>query len=80
LRGRGNRRELVLKADQGGRRVFGRPQEGLDGDPYTKIGSTTSPWPQTSGLMMPRAFALCRDQKLPIRSSRIFKHGALSAW
>jgi uridylate kinase len=32
---------------------------------------------QNLGIMDAAAFALCRDQKLPIKVFSIFKHGAL---
>jgi uridylate kinase len=32
------------------------------------------------GIMDATAFALCRDQKLPIKVFSIFKPGALKAW
>jgi uridylate kinase len=43
---------------------------------YTKI-SFDAAMSQNLGIMDAAAFALCRDQKLPIKVFSIFKHGAL---
>ena len=43
---------------------------------YSKI-SFDDAMSQNLGIMDATAFALCRDQKLPVKVFSIFKHGAL---
>jgi uridylate kinase len=43
---------------------------------YTQL-SFDEAMTQNLGIMDATAFALCRDQKLPIKVFSIFKHGAL---
>ena len=74
---RGDRRRAGAQGHQGRRRLLGRPQEGPVGRPATPSSSFDDAMAQNLGIMDATAFALCRDQKLPIKVFSIFKHGAL---
>jgi uridylate kinase len=76
LRGAEVGAELVLKATK----VDGVYTADPNKDPYAKRYAKLTfdeAMSQNLGIMDATAFALCRDQKLPIRVFSIFKHGAL---
>jgi uridylate kinase len=52
------------------------PKKDPNATRYTQI-SFDEAMAQNLGIMDATAFALCRDQKLPIKVFSIFKHGAL---
>jgi uridylate kinase len=66
----------VLKATKVDGVYSAGPQEGPAARRYTKL-SFDEAMAQNLGIMDATAFALCRDQKLPIKVFSIFKHGAL---
>ncbi|WP_137892092.1 UMP kinase [Ramlibacter sp. 2FC] len=76
LRGAEIGAELVLKATKVDGVYTADPQKDPDARRYAKL-SFDEAMSQNLGIMDATAFALCRDQKLPIRVFSIFKHGAL---
>ena len=76
---RRDRRRAGAQGHQGGRRLLGRSRRRIRRRTrYTKL-SFDEAMAQNLGIMDATAFALCRDQKLPIKVFSIFKHGALQA-
>jgi len=76
LRGAEIGAEVVLKATK----VDGVYSADPKKDPLASLYSTISfdeAMAKNLGIMDATAFALCRDQKLPVRVFSIFKHGAL---
>jgi uridylate kinase len=76
LRGAEIGAEVVLKATKVDGVYTADPKKDSAATRYTKI-SFDDAMAQNLGIMDATAFALCRDQKLPIRVFSIFKHGAL---
>jgi uridylate kinase len=76
LRGAEIGAELVLKATKVDGVYTADPKKDSSAQRYTKI-SFDDAMSQNLGIMDATAFALCRDQKLPIKVFSIFKHGAL---
>jgi uridylate kinase len=76
LRGAEIGAELVLKATKVDGVYSADPAKFPDAERYTRI-SFDEAMKQNLGIMDATAFALCRDQKLPIKVFSIFKHGAL---
>lgn len=76
LRGAEIGAEVVLKATKVDGIYTADPQLDPTAERYTKI-TFNEAMTQNLGIMDATAFALCRDQKLPIKVFSIFKHGAL---
>ena len=76
LRGAEIGAELVLKATKVDGVYTADPHKDKSATRYAKI-SFDDAMAQNLGIMDATAFALCRDQKLPIKVFSIFKHGAL---
>ena len=76
LRGAEIGAELVLKATKVDGVYSADPKKDPSATRYTQL-SFDEAMAQNLGIMDATAFALCRDQKLPIRVFSIFKHGAL---
>ena len=76
LRGAEIGAELVLKATKVDGVYTADPKKDPTATRYNKI-SFDDAIRQNLGIMDATAFALCRDQKLPIKVFSIFKHGAL---
>ena len=76
LRGAEIGAEVVLKATKVDGVYTADPKKDLDATRYVKI-TFDEAMAQNLGIMDATAFALCRDQKLPVKVSSIFKHGAL---
>ena len=76
LRGAEIGAELVLKATKVDGVYTADPKKDPAATRYTKI-SFDEAISQNLGIMDATAFALCRDQKLPVKVFSIFKHGAL---
>lgn len=76
LRGAEIGAEVVLKATKVDGVYTADPKLDPKATRYTKI-SFDDAMSQNLGIMDATAFALCRDQKLPIKVFSIFKHGAL---
>jgi uridylate kinase len=68
--------EIVLKATKVDGVYTADPKKDPHATRYTKI-TFNDAMSQNLGIMDAAAFALCRDQKLPIKVFSIFKHGAL---
>lgn len=68
--------EIVLKATKVDGVYNADPRKNPDAVRYSRI-SFDDAMAQNLGIMDATAFALCRDQKLPIKVFSIFKHGAL---
>jgi uridylate kinase len=76
LRGAEIGAELVLKATKVDGVYSADPKLDPSATRYAKI-TFDDAMAQNLGIMDATAFALCRDQKLPIKVFSIFKHGAL---
>ena len=76
LRGAEIGAELVLKATKVDGVYSADPKKDSSATRYTKI-SFDDAIQQNLGIMDATAFALCRDQKLPVKVFSIFKNGAL---
>jgi uridylate kinase len=76
LRGAEIGAELVLKATKVDGVYSADPKLDPSATRYNKI-TFDDAMAQNLGIMDATAFALCRDQKLPIKVFSIFKHGAL---
>jgi len=76
LRGAEIGAEIVLKATKVDGVYTADPKKDLTATRYSKI-TFNEAMQQNLGIMDAAAFALCRDQKLPIKVFSIFKHGAL---
>lgn len=76
LRGAEIGAEVVLKATKVDGVYSADPNKDPKATKYSKI-SFDEAMSQNLGIMDATAFALCRDQKLPIKVFSIFKHGAL---
>jgi uridylate kinase len=76
LRGAEIGAEVVLKATKVDGVYTADPKKDPTATLYAKI-SFDEAMAQNLGIMDATAFALCRDQKLPIRVFSIFKNGAL---
>jgi len=76
LRGAEIGAELVLKATKVDGVYTADPKKDAAATRYSKI-SFDEAISQNLGIMDATAFALCRDQKLPVKVFSIFKHGAL---
>ena len=76
LRGAEIGAELVLKATKVDGVYSADPKLDPSATRYNKI-TFDEAMAQNLGIMDATAFALCRDQKLPIKVFSIFKHGAL---
>lgn len=76
LRGAEIGAEIVLKATKVDGVYSADPKNNPHATRYTKI-SFDEAMSQNLGIMDATAFALCRDQKLPVKVFSIFKHGAL---
>src|SRR3569623_2682182 len=76
LRGAEIGAEMVLKATKVDGVYTADPKKDSSATRYAKI-SFDEAMAQNLGIMDATAFALCRDQKLPIKVFSIFKHGAL---
>src|SRR4051812_32910044 len=76
LRGAEIGAEMVLKATKVDGVYSADPQKDPSAERYSRI-SFDEAMSQNLGIMDATAFALCRDQKLPIKVFSIFKHGAL---
>ena len=76
LRGAEIGAELVLKATKVDGVYSADPKKDPSATRYNKL-SFDEAMAQNLGIMDATAFALCRDQKLPIKVFSIFKHGAL---
>ena len=76
LRGAEIGAELVLKATKVDGVYTADPKKDPHATRYNKI-TFDDAMAQNLGIMDATAFALCRDQKLPIKVFSIFKHGAL---
>ncbi len=76
LRGAEIGAEVVLKATKVDGVYTADPKKDPSATLYSKI-SFDDAMAQNLGIMDATAFALCRDQKLPIRVFSIFKNGAL---
>ncbi len=69
--------EVVLKATKVDGVLHGRPQEGSQRHALHHASRSTRPSSRNLQVMDATAFALCRDQKLPIKVFSIVKPGAL---
>jgi uridylate kinase len=67
---------VVLKATKVDGVYSADPQKDPAATRYTRL-SFDEAMMKNLGIMDATAFALCRDQKLPIKVFSIFKHGAL---
>ena len=76
LRGAEIGAEMVLKATKVDGVYSADPQKDPSAERYSRI-SFDEAMQKNLGIMDATAFALCRDQKLPIKVFSIFKHGAL---
>jgi uridylate kinase len=76
LRGAEIGAEVVLKATKVDGVYSADPQKDPTAERYSRI-SFDEAMAKNLGIMDATAFALCRDQKLPIKVFSIFKHGAL---
>ena len=76
LRGAEIGAEIVLKATKVDGVYTADPKKDSQATRYSKI-TFNDAMSQNLGIMDAAAFALCRDQKLPIKVFSIFKHGAL---
>ena len=76
LRGAEIGAELVLKATKVDGVYTADPQKDPAATRYTKL-SFDEAMSRNLGIMDATAFALCRDQKLPVKVFSIIKHGAL---
>ncbi|MBK9443848.1 MAG: UMP kinase [Comamonadaceae bacterium] len=76
LRGAEIGAEIVLKATKVDGVYTADPKKDLSATRYSKI-SFDDAMAQNLGIMDATAFALCRDQKLPVKVFSIFKNGAL---
>ena len=76
LRGAEIGAEIVLKATKVDGVYSADPKKDPSATRYARI-TFDSAMSQNLGIMDAAAFALCRDQKLPIKVFSIFKHGAL---
>ena len=76
LRGAEIGAELVLKATKVDGVYTADPQKDPTATRYTKL-SFDEAMSRNLGIMDATAFALCRDQKLPVKVFSIIKHGAL---
>jgi uridylate kinase len=76
LRGAEIGAEVVLKATKVDGVYSADPQKDPSAERYSRI-SFDEAMSRNLGIMDATAFALCRDQKLPIKVFSIFKHGAL---
>jgi uridylate kinase len=76
LRGAEIGAEIVLKATKVDGVYSADPKKDPSATRYSKI-SFDDAISQNLGIMDATAFALCRDQKLPVKVFSIFKHGAL---
>ena len=76
LRGAEIGAELVLKATKVDGVYSADPQKDPSATRYNKL-TFDEAMARNLGIMDATAFALCRDQKLPIKVFSIFKHGAL---
>jgi uridylate kinase len=76
LRGAEIGAELILKATKVDGVYSADPKKDPFATRYTKL-SFDEAMAQNLGIMDATAFALCRDQKLPIKVFSILKHGAL---
>ena len=76
LRGAEIGAEIVLKATKVDGVYDADPKKVPTAKRYTSL-TFDSAMQQNLGIMDAAAFALCRDQKLPIKVFSIFKHGAL---
>ncbi|NBO68488.1 MAG: UMP kinase [Actinobacteria bacterium] len=76
LRGAEIGAEMVLKATKVDGVYTADPKKDPSATRYSKI-TFNDAMTQNLGIMDAAAFALCRDQKLPIKVFSIFKHGAL---
>jgi uridylate kinase len=76
LRGAEIGAELVLKATKVDGVYTADPKKDRNATRYTSL-SFDEAMSRNLGIMDATAFALCRDQKLPIRVFSILKHGAL---
>ncbi|MEN9374261.1 MAG: hypothetical protein RIR79_1813 [Pseudomonadota bacterium] len=76
LRGAEMGAEIVLKATKVDGVYTADPRKDPNAVRYSRI-SFDDAMAQNLGIMDATAFALCRDQKLPINVFSIFKHGAL---
>jgi uridylate kinase len=75
LRGAEIGAELVLKATKVDGVYSADPKKDPNATRYSKI-SFDQAITENLGIMDATAFALCRDQKLPVKVFSIFKHGA----
>lgn len=76
LRGAEIGAQIVLKATKVDGVYSADPKKDSQATRYSKI-TFDDAMTQNLGIMDATAFALCRDQKLPIKVFSIFKHGAL---
>ena len=76
LRGAEIGAEIVIKATKVDGVYSADPKRNALATRYSKI-SFDEAMAQNLGIMDATAFALCRDQKLPVKVFSIFKHGAL---
>lgn len=76
LRGAEIGAEIVIKATKVDGVYSADPRKDAKATRYSKI-TFNEAMSQNLGIMDAAAFALCRDQKLPIKVFSIFKHGAL---
>ncbi|HSV83929.1 MAG TPA: UMP kinase [Ramlibacter sp.] len=76
LRGAEIGAEVVLKATKVDGVYTADPNKDPSAERYSRL-SFDEAMMRNLGIMDATAFALCRDQKLPIRVFSIFKHGAL---
>ncbi len=76
LRGAEIGAELVLKATKVDGVYSADPKKDPTATRYSRI-SFDDAMSQNLGIMDATAFALCRDQRLPVKVFSIFKHGAL---
>ena len=76
LRGAEIGAQIVLKATKVDGVYSADPKKDPSAVRYSKI-SFNDAMQQNLGIMDAAAFALCRDQKLPIKVFSIFKHGAM---
>ena len=68
--------EIVLKATKVDGVYTADPKKDAQATRYSKI-TFDEAMSRNLGIMDATAFALCRDQKLPVKVFSIFKHGAL---
>jgi len=76
LRGAEIGAEMVLKATKVDGVYSADPQKDPSAERYSRI-SFDEAMAKNLGIMDATAFALCRDQNLPVKVFSIFKHGAL---